>query len=35
MLKWFENRIPPPLVMLATGLLMWGASLYLPPMTAC
>lgn len=32
MLKWFENRIPPPLVMLATGLLMWGASRYLPPM---
>jgi protein-S-isoprenylcysteine O-methyltransferase Ste14 len=30
MLDWFENRIPPPLVMLATALAMWGASRYLP-----
>lgn len=30
MLEWFENRIPPPLIMLATGLVMWGASRYLP-----
>jgi len=30
MLEWFENRIPPPLVMLATALVMWGASRYLP-----
>ncbi len=30
MLEWLENRIPPPLVMLATALVMWGASRYLP-----
>jgi protein-S-isoprenylcysteine O-methyltransferase Ste14 len=29
-LEWFENRIPPPLVMLATALVMWGATRYLP-----
>lgn len=31
-LRWLEHRIPPPLVMLVTGALMYGAATVLPPL---
>jgi protein-S-isoprenylcysteine O-methyltransferase Ste14 len=32
-MSYLENRVPPPLLVLALGLAMWGASLALPPLT--